>query len=1133
MSPYGEITSAEGVVLAQYGAIKLTKDRGVTQVDGLWINATGSECYTFFAGDDVTAPGGSYTYADGSFVYDISYRSDGNINIKNADWGVTYEFTALYDATWTFSKIDAWAQLLVACYINDTVAFGCWSNEMAANPIEVEANDVVRFSFYTDTANKYSNVDFQLDITATVPTGGGTFTGTTLDMIPAAMAATDAKVVGNIADYQILTTTDGGTTWQVATGSAESIGAGEVAPYLRVYDGRMVCGGNGEAETTRIRYEVTAKCAQEMTFAMSHFGKDWGSARYTAYSYDVETETTTKLGSSACGASWGEDQTWSFEATAEGDKLIVEINGGGGKNDAGLGTPHGIFTLEAPEAYIINPPVKPAPPVVTKADVVVAGGVDSVYLGESFNLSCDTDAFGSATIYNWTANGDFIGNTAEVTFTPDRTGTYDIQVTVNGFAGTVKTLTCKRDDRVPGALVTGKDVIAASAESVVTGTAMDLVASDNFGYDYAKFSALKYTLDRATVSAFPAASLENFKGLTYSTSGNYDSYNASGNEQWADGTISIRDDGWWKVNGKEYGFVWEFTALMDCYATLVVNDSTWSNLMYDMYMTVDGETYQIARMQWISSLNQKIYVPEGASVRIVTFQANGAVNGSRLPDFSFVPYDGDENPTTFIKHNQAMSAAASMMWMGMKDVAEYGDINAYITYTMNGETLLPRESVGAAFTATDENPWRWDLGPTNTHSEAEGGLRGTNADNQNCWRFLAGQEPVVTLTAKKDLKVTYTNDAFPNTWVGNSEFVVTYISRDGFKEVIIKKPIVANGDTDWFFAVSLRAGDAIAIQLTTTATGRVNVGCSPDFTLSPADFDAEKVGQAVEYIGAAVTQVATRANVSIIGKESILAGSGESFSFEARTDAKNVAMNYEWFVNGESVGTDATYSFKPTKVGTYSVYVVVNGIQSNAKTVTVISAPITEVKVAASDVTFGQLIKATATVNENADSDIVYTWYVNGEFYTSTGATFEFVPSAPGEYKIKAAAGGVESKEVTVKVGYPTITDFNIYVLNTQFHKGATVVLQVETLELLDPAATITWKVNGANVTADGNVLRIELNEDIEVSVTIGNVTKTVKVSVEDGTVEAEGCNSSKDASAGIILGGLAAAVVLLKKKED
>jgi len=140
---------------------------------------------------------------------------------------------------------------------------------------------------------------------------------------------------------------------------------------------------------------------------------------------------------------------------------------------------------------------------------------------------------------------------------------------------------------------------------------------------------------------------------------------------------------------------------------------------------------------------------------------------------------------------------------------------------------------------------------------------------------------------------------------------------------------------------------------------------------------------------------------------------GVSASFNIDTSNTYDVISYEWFVDGESVGTSNSLNYSFDEAGDYTVYVKgttisdMNGsqktVQSNSVTVTVMGeAPIVTITSPASgsEIMKGSSVAIVAEItNENELKSTQ--WKENGEIISGeTRSTFTFNPSDSGEYTL-------------------------------------------------------------------------------------------------------------------------------------
>ncbi len=138
----------------------------------------------------------------------------------------------------------------------------------------------------------------------------------------------------------------------------------------------------------------------------------------------------------------------------------------------------------------------------------------------------------------------------------------------------------------------------------------------------------------------------------------------------------------------------------------------------------------------------------------------------------------------------------------------------------------------------------------------------------------------------------------------------------------------------------------------------------------------------------------------------------------------NGDVAYSWSLNGEIVGTDATYTFTPTSIGSFEFTCTVTDANDNEASASV-TINVTERPALALDVTAdkteiyqGQNTMLNA-VASGGFPEYSFNWFLNGEEH-GTGSSFYFDQTEVGEYtitcKVTDANGGTIEKSVTVSV---------------------------------------------------------------------------------------------------------------------
>jgi peptidoglycan/xylan/chitin deacetylase (PgdA/CDA1 family) len=165
---------------------------------------------------------------------------------------------------------------------------------------------------------------------------------------------------------------------------------------------------------------------------------------------------------------------------------------------------------------------------------------------------------------------------------------------------------------------------------------------------------------------------------------------------------------------------------------------------------------------------------------------------------------------------------------------------------------------------------------------------------------------------------------------------------------------------------------------------------------------------------------------------------GQGQTFTASAYGGTSPYKYQWFLGGNSVGTNSpSYTFNPSSVGLFSLFVnatdsagVPITVKSNAASVTVNSAPTVSVSPISWGMDVGQSKTFTASALGGSGSYTNYQWYVGGAAQSgATTSTFRYSPESVGSYLITVTATdslgatSVQSSAVSVTVNAsPTVS---------------------------------------------------------------------------------------------------------------
>ena len=144
-----------------------------------------------------------------------------------------------------------------------------------------------------------------------------------------------------------------------------------------------------------------------------------------------------------------------------------------------------------------------------------------------------------------------------------------------------------------------------------------------------------------------------------------------------------------------------------------------------------------------------------------------------------------------------------------------------------------------------------------------------------------------------------------------------------------------------------------------------------------------------------------------VSPSSVVMDVGQSQLFTSTVSGGSLPYSYQWCLNGFAVAgaTSSTWTFAPSYVGSYNVYVNVtdnSGFteESNIATVTVNTALSASVSPSSVVMDVGQSQLFTSTVSSGT-SPYSYQWYLNGASVSdATGPTYSLTPSATGSVSV-------------------------------------------------------------------------------------------------------------------------------------
>jgi hypothetical protein len=145
----------------------------------------------------------------------------------------------------------------------------------------------------------------------------------------------------------------------------------------------------------------------------------------------------------------------------------------------------------------------------------------------------------------------------------------------------------------------------------------------------------------------------------------------------------------------------------------------------------------------------------------------------------------------------------------------------------------------------------------------------------------------------------------------------------------------------------------------------------------------------------------------------VLLDVGQCQLFTSSVMGGTFPYSYQWYLNGQAVGTGITYNFFAQAVGPDSIYVAVTDsasspytATSNTANVMVNSAPSVDVSPSSGAMDVGQSRTFMATASGGSGTYLSYQWYVDGRLQSSNVSTFV--------YSSSTASMGTRSITVTV-----------------------------------------------------------------------------------------------------------------------
>jgi outer membrane protein assembly factor BamB len=153
----------------------------------------------------------------------------------------------------------------------------------------------------------------------------------------------------------------------------------------------------------------------------------------------------------------------------------------------------------------------------------------------------------------------------------------------------------------------------------------------------------------------------------------------------------------------------------------------------------------------------------------------------------------------------------------------------------------------------------------------------------------------------------------------------------------------------------------------------------------------------------------------------------QSQLFTSSVSGGTSPYSYQWFLNGIPVpdATSATWTFAPTSLGSYTIYVnvtdsVSTAVTSNIVTATVNVAPSASISPSSATFDVGQSKLFTSTVSDGT-SPYTYKWYLNEVAVSdATNSTWTFTPNSSGSYNVYVNAS--DSANFTSKSNIASVT---------------------------------------------------------------------------------------------------------------
>jgi hypothetical protein len=224
----------------------------------------------------------------------------------------------------------------------------------------------------------------------------------------------------------------------------------------------------------------------------------------------------------------------------------------------------------------------------------------------------------------------------------------------------------------------------------------------------------------------------------------------------------------------------------------------------------------------------------------------------------------------------------------------------------------------------------------------------------------------------------------------------------------------------------------------------------------------------------------------------VLIDVGQFQLFTSSVAGGTFPYSYQWYLNGQAVGTGVTYNFSAQAVGSDSIYATVtdsasnpNTATSNTANVTVNSAPSVDVSPSSWIMDVGQSQTFMATASGGSGTYLFYQWYVDGQPQSSKVSTFVYSSSTASLGPRSITVTVTDSSGVTSPKSSPATITVNaaliapaLTFLPSTVDRGQTSVLSNSTVIStgtgpysyqwfeMAPGASVYSMIAGANLTS-------------------------------------------------------------------